>query len=131
VGAQRISVDTNATDGFQIFKYARSQMLDDGGNLIAPLPASNASPASWIAACDDAVESCVGYHTTDATLSGNVTRFAAQDSYAGLHTSLEEVVYSSVATTTTEDIVYRIVATQLQPPGQYETDIVYIAVPVY
>lgn len=131
IGAQRVAVETNATEGFQIFKYARNQLLNSQGNQIAPLPASNAAPGSWNTLCDPLVSSCVGYHTTDATLSGTSTRFAAFDTYAGLSSDLQEIVFSSIPTSTTEDVVYRIVATELQPAGQYETDIVYIAVPVY
>jgi hypothetical protein len=106
-------------------------MLDSRGNQIPPLPATNASPGSWSALCNPSVTSCVGYHSTDATLSGAATRFAALDTYAGLHTELEEVIFSSLPTTTSEDIVYRIVASDLQPAGEYEAEIVYIAVPVY
>lgn len=131
IGAQRLTVDSNALDGFQIFKYARSQMLDTSGQQIPPLTASNTSPGSWAALCDPMLSSCIGYHTTDATLTGNANRFAAEDTYAGLHTELEEIMYSSLPATITEDLVYRIVISDVQPAGEYETEIVYIAVPVY
>lgn len=130
IGAQRISVASNATEGFRVFKYARNQMLDVNGEELQPLAASNTAPQSWSSTCGNNA-SCVGYHTTDATLSGAATRFAAFDTYAGIDTGLAEVLYSSIATSTTEDLVYRVLISEEQPPGQYETDIVYIAVPVY
>jgi hypothetical protein len=74
---------------------------------------------------------CIGYHTTDSTLSGGSTRFGINDSYAGLSTSPEEVMYSSVPASDTHDIVYRIVVNELQPAGNYETEIVFLGLPAY
>lgn len=131
VMAQRISVNTNGTEGYQILKYADQQLINSYGTQIEPVTSSNATPASWATACSGLAVSCFGYHTTDATLENASARFAPTDSYSALSTSLEEVMYSSVPANDTEDIVYRIMANTLQPAGIYETGITYIAVPVF
>jgi hypothetical protein len=38
---------------------------------------------------------------------------------------------NSIPTSDTHDIVYRIRVNELQPAGDYETEIVYLAVPSY
>jgi hypothetical protein len=74
----------------------------------------------------------VGYHTTDPTLSGgSPARFAPNDTYAGLSTSPQEIMFSSLATTSTHDIIYRVRVGDLQEAGDYKAEIVYLAVPLY
>jgi hypothetical protein len=131
IAAQRISVTTNATEGFQVLKYARQQLINSYGTPINPVTGSNSSPGSWSSVCILGSTSCFGYHTTDATLQGGSTRFAPTDTYSPLNTVAEEIIYSTIPTEETQDIVYRIRVSELQPAGDYDTDIVYIAVPVY
>lgn len=131
IAAHRITVETNALDGYQLFTYARQQLLNSGGNAIPAVNATNNTPAPWTTACSASSTGCVGYHTTDPTLASGSTRFALDDRYAALETSPVEVMYSSVPTTDVHDIVYRIRVNQLQPAGDYETEIVYIAVPSF
>ena len=118
VAAQRLQVNTNATEGYQIWKYASQQL-------------TNAAPGGWSTVCQVAAASCVGYHTTDATLIDGSARFAATDTYAPIHTSVEEIVYSSLPADESHDVVYRIQIRQDQPAGDYTTSIVYIATPVF
>ncbi|MCA9360816.1 hypothetical protein KC730_02905, partial [Candidatus Kaiserbacteria bacterium] len=125
--AQQITVDTNAIEGYQVFKYADQQLTDTYGNQIEPITSSNSVPLGWSSACLVSADSCFGYHTTDATLEGGSGRFAPIDSYAPLNTSLDEVMYSSIATVDTQSIIYRMKVRGLQPAGQYETSITYIA----
>ncbi len=131
VAAQRISVTTNATEGYQVLKYARQQLMNSYGVAISPVNSSNQSPASWATACTLGAVSCFGYHTTDATLQGGSTRFAATDTYSALTTDPEEIIFSSIPTPETEDIVFRVRVSEGQPAGDYDTNIVYIAVPVF
>ena len=131
IGAHRISVSANATEGYQIQSYARSALIDSYGNTIDPIGASNASPLPWSTACPGTADSCFGYHPSDPTLSGGSTRFAADDTYAAVPTSSAEVQYSSVPVDSTHDIIYRVRIGSLQPAGVYETEVVYIAVPVF
>jgi hypothetical protein len=131
VAAQRISVETNATEGYQVFKYASQQLTSGYGVAIDPISSSNLSPDSWSNACSALVTGCVGYHTTDAVLSGGSTRFGATDTYAAISSIPEEIMFNSLPETSTVDIIYRIQVTEQQPAGDYVTDITYLAVPVF
>lgn len=131
IAAQRITVSTNATEGYQVLQYARQQMMSSYGIAIDNITSSNAVPAGWATACSGATTGCVGYHTTDATLEGGSARFGPTDTYAALSTTPSEIMYSSLPIGGTEDIVFRVLVTEMQPAGEYETDIVYLAVPVF
>ena len=131
IAAQRISVETNATEGYQVFKYASQDLLNSYGVAIDSISASNQSPDSWANACSEAATGCVGYHTTDAVLAGGSARFGATDTYSALSTVPEEIMFNSLPLTDTVDIIYRVQVTEQQPAGDYLTDIVYLAVPVF
>jgi hypothetical protein len=129
--AHRIAVTTNATEGYRVLSFARQQLLNVYGTSIPSITGTNAAPVSWATGCLIAATGCVGYHTTDATLSNASTRFAALDTYAGLHTTPAEVMYSPIPANDFHDIVYRVRVGSVQPAGNYETEIVYIAIPSY
>jgi len=129
--AQDLSVNTNATEGYQVLMFADQQLENSYGTEITPITSSNAAPAGWGAACTSASLSCFGYHTTDATLAGGSGRFAPVDSYAPLATNAEEVMYSSVPGISSENLVYRIRVTEDQVAGDYETSVTYVVVPVF
>lgn len=133
IAAYRLNVVTNATEGYQILKFARQPLMSSNGSIIQSINTSNAAPGTWASACQlsATTTSCIGYHTTDATLRGGSTRFGFSDSYAALSTNPEEVMYSSVPANDTHDIVYRIVVNELQPAGKYETEIVFLGLPSY
>jgi hypothetical protein len=131
IAAQRISVQTNATQGYQVLKYASQDLLNSYGVVIDPITASNASPDSWSTACAVVATGCVGYHTTDAVLAGGSTRFGANDTYAALSTEPKEIMFNSLPETNSVDIIYRVQVTESQPAGDYVTDIIYLAVPVF
>jgi hypothetical protein len=124
-------VETNATEGYQVFKYASQDLLNSYGVAIDSISASNQSPDSWANACSEAATGCVGYHTTDAVLAGGSARFGATDTYSALSTVPEEIMFNSLPLTDTVDIIYRVQVTEQQPAGDYLTDIVYLAVPVF
>jgi hypothetical protein len=130
--AQRVSISTNATEGYQVLLNASAQLLNSYGDQIPPVTSTNASPAGWATGCNGSATGCFGYHTTDATLAGGSTRFAPTDSYAQLATSPGEIMYSSIPTTgDTNDLIYKMKVNQLQPAGDYTTTLTYIAVPVH
>ncbi len=131
IAAHRITVETNATEGYQLFKFARQQLQSANGVSIPAVAGTNLVPGSWIATCNASSTGCFGYHASDPTLKNGSTRFAPADTYAGLQTTPAEVMYSSIPTTDTHDIVYRIRVNELQPAGLYETEVVYLAVPSY
>ncbi len=130
--AQRVSITTNATDGYQVLTYANSQLINSYGDIIPPITSTNASPAGWSTACVGSAKACFGYHTADATLAGGSTRFAPTNSYARLETTPREIMFSSIPTTgDSNDVVFRLRVSSLQPAGDYVTGLTYIAVPVH
>ena len=131
VAAHRITVETNATEGYQLFTFAKNQLSSTVGAQIPSIAATNVLPDSWSTACNASSTGCFGYHATDPTLSNGSTRFAPSDTYAGLETSPVEIMYSSIPTIDTHDIVYRLVINEMQAAGDYEAEIVYLVVPSY
>jgi len=129
---QRLSISTNATQGYQLLMYATQQLTNSYGEIIPAITSSNAIPAGWSSVCTSLVTGCFGYHTTDATLlSGNRSRFGPIDSYAAVSTEPAEIMFSSIPANDTQDIVYRILVSEMQSAGEYQTSIVYIAIPTF
>ncbi|KXK00193.1 MAG: hypothetical protein UZ19_OD1000108 [Parcubacteria bacterium OLB19] len=131
IAAHRIAVETNATEGYQVLKFSRQQLQNSYGESIPSISGTNASPTSWSTGCNASSTGCFGYHTTDATLRNGSTRFGAVDTYSGIDTTPSEIMYSSAPATDTHDIVYRIKVNELQEAGDYETEVVYLAIPSY
>lgn len=129
--AHRVTLDTNATQGYRVLTYARQQLINSYNTAIPSIIGSNATPTSWAIGCLSSTTGCVGYHSTDATLSGGSTRFAPLDSYAPLDSTPREIMFGSFPTTDVHDIVYRVRVRSSQPAGDYETEIIYLAIPVY
>lgn len=129
----RVNVDTSATEGYQLFMYATQPMLNTYGEQIPDVTATNDSPSGWSSVCSGSAVGCFGYHTGDDVLSGvSPTRFAANDTYAAVSTTTpDEIMHSSVPTDDTVDVVFKLQVTELQPAGDYESEIVYLAVPVF
>lgn len=78
---------------------------------------------------DDVASYEVGDYQSGTTLAGGSTRFSAFDTYAALSTTPEQVMFSSVPADNTEQIIYQIEINSLQPAGDYETDIGFLAIP--
>lgn len=129
--AHRINIDTNASEGYRVYMSTDSPLISSHGGEIQNVTGINTSPTSWATGCSLSATSCVGYHTTDATLSGVSSRFAPDDTFSGFSTGLDEVMYSPVPIDDTHDIVYKILVRALQPAGEYSTNITFIATPVY
>ncbi len=131
--AQRFTVTTNATEGYQMLMYATMPFTSNMGTDISFINASNTAPAAWNTACDSNARGCYGYHVGDDTLEGvSAARFAPTDTYAAFESAPREVAYSSIPVTDdTVDIVYRVLARDLQPAGLYETNIVFVTVPAF
>jgi len=130
--AHRLTVDTNATEGYQVLLFTDQLLTNSQGNEISAVTSDNSTPIGWGAACDPVAASCFGYHTGDDTLQFGSARFAADDSYAALSVSTpEEIMYSSTPATDTHDVVYKIEVTRDQPTGIYEANINYVAIPVF
>ncbi|MEM9336233.1 MAG: hypothetical protein AAGA35_00045 [Patescibacteria group bacterium] len=129
--AQRIRVDTNATEGYQVLLFGTQHLTNSYGTTIAPVTGSNGAPSGWGSGCSGTAEGCFGYHAGDDILSGGSTRFSPDDSYATLSGTPEEILYSSVPVNELHDVVYKLQVRNQQPAGVYEADVVYIVVPVH
>jgi hypothetical protein len=129
--AQRLTIATNAPQGYQLLKYATQQPLNVYGNPIDSVSGTNAVPTGWSTGCPSSAVSCFGYHSTDATLQGGSGRFAPTDSYAATSAIPEEIMFSSMPVTDVQDIIYKMQVSPLQQAGDYVTNIVYMAVPVF
>ena len=130
--AQRMTVTTNATQGYQVLKFATDQMRNGFGDAVPAVTGTNATPSGWSTGCVTLTTGCFGYHTTDATLQSGSSRFAATDSYAALETTPREIMFSSIPITgDIQDLVYKVKVGNNQPVGDYTTTITYIAVPVH
>ncbi len=132
-GAHRLAVDANGTQGYLILMMLTGDLLSSTGGKMQPITGTNATPVAWDIGCDVSAISCLGYHVGDDTLQGGSVRFSPQDTYARFSTTtLEEVGYSSQPVVgETTDIIFRIFRRELQDAGQYETNIMYVTVPIF
>lgn len=131
VAAYRLHVDTNATEGYQVLMYVDQQLTNSYGHQIQPITGDNASPTQWDDGCSDSFTSCFGYHVEDDLLANGSMRFALNDTYAALSTTPEEVMYSSIPSEDTHDIVYKIKISEEQPAGEYTAAISFISIPIF
>ena len=131
--AYNLSISTDATEGYQVFMIANSDLINSFGTIIPPVTGTNATPNTWVSVCSSGATGCYGYHTTDSTLSGGSTRFLLNDTYAQFSTTtLDEVMYNSgPVTNDSSDIIFRVEAHAGQAGGGYTTAVQYIVVPIF
>ncbi len=131
--AQRLTVTTNAPEGYQLYLTSPSELMSASGSFVPPVTGTNQSPVGWGTGCIVSAAGCFGYHAGDDTLDSGSTRFAANDTYARFSTTtLDEVVYNGAPVTNESiDMVYKVKARSMQAAGQYSTIIRYIAVPTF
>ena len=134
LGAQRLTVTTNASQGYEIFSYATQGFVGSGHAEIPPVTGTNDNPVGWETGCTSGSTGCYGYHTSEAVLASSpTTRFAADDTYARFSTTTpDEVAYSSgPAASRSTDIVYKTEIHGQQIADSYSTNVVYIVVPTF
>lgn len=130
--AHVLTVSTSATNGYKILAFERQGFISNQGATIDPVSGTNPSPLSWSSGCPGSVAGCYGYHSGEDVMEGGSTRFSANDTYAQFSQTPYEVAYSATPVTNKEtNMVYKVVARNLQDAGSYETSLVYIAVPVF
>lgn len=131
--AQRLTVTTNAPNGYQIFLKETQQFQHTGygaATVITPVSATNAAPAAWALA--SGAFGAYGYHAGDDTLSSGSTRFAVNNTYAKLESVAKEIAFASAPVTAEiVDTVYKVQITGQQEAGNYSTTIQYIIVPTF
>jgi len=132
IGAQRLYVTTNASNGYEIYTEQDQPLIDAHGDNVPGVLGTNTSPLSWLSGCTSTSTGCYGYHAGSAVLAGGSTRFAANDSYAALTSTIAEVGYSGFPTTSsTMDMVYRIQIAGTQGTGAYQDNIIYVVAPSF
>jgi hypothetical protein len=131
--AQRFTLSTNATEGYQIFVRALSDLISANDDIIEPVTGTNAVPSLWSVGCIALADGCFGYHAGDDILSGGSTRFTIDGNFAKLSNTVhEEIAFSSVPVINESvDIVYQTKVNITQPLGDYSTALLYTVVPVF
>jgi hypothetical protein len=130
--AQRLTVLTNGTQGYQVYMQFDQELLNSYGEAIPSIGSTNAAPATWESVCTGATTGCFGYHAGDNVLYDGSLRFSLDNRYSGVETGPVEVMASNVPVLADEsEIVYKTRITRLQPGGDYTTRIQYIAVPIF
>lgn len=134
--AYRLTMNTNATEGYQIYMYSTGPLINTYGTEIAAIGGTNAAPVSWThpaLGCLSSATGCFAYHVGDDTLSDDSIRFAADDTYAAFPIgTLEEVMYSNQpAVSESSDLIVRLKVTNQQEAGLYQTQLVFISVPIF
>ncbi len=130
--AQRLTVFTNGTQGYQVFLQFDQDLVDSYDNPIDSLSSTNDSPATWGSQCTGATTGCFGYHAGDSVLYDGSLRFALDNTYAGIESGAVEVMGSGMPVTfDVSEVVYRTRVSHLQPAGDYTTSLRYIVVPIF
>lgn len=132
MGAQQLTITSNATNGYEIYAIQDSPLANGGGSTIPGVNGTNASPQPWSTACSATSTACYGYHPGSPVLSGGSTRFAANDTYAALTSTVAEIGFGgSPVTSSSFTMVYRLQAGATQVNGSYQNNIAYIVAPIY
>lgn len=129
--AYRLTINTNATEGYQAFMVVDQYMHNTYAETIPSITGSNSTPIDWSTGCSG-LTACFGYHVGDDSLFGGSSRFAPDNSYSALSPGTpEEVAFSSVPTNESHDIVYKIEVSEEQSPGDYGMNVSFIVIPVF
>lgn len=129
VAAQQITITTNASGGYST-TLQQDGPLRRGGRQIDPVSGTNDTPVAFPVSVSTGA---FGYHTTDANLcTGNVTRFAPDDTYAQATTQALEIACSLTPVTGQSTyVVYKVLTGSLQAAGSYSNIITYISAGKY
>jgi hypothetical protein len=132
IGAQRLSITTDAANGYEIYTEQDQPLANDRGDKVPGILGTNLSPLAWSSGCTSTSTGCYGYHAGSPVLSGGSTRFAPVDSYAALTSTIAEVGYGATpATSSAMDMVYRIQVAGTQLTGAYQNNLIYIVAPSF
>ena len=129
--AQRLTVTTNAPQGYQVYAYTNHGLTGKSSTEIPVVSGTNAVPVAW--AVTSGATGAFGYHAGQDVLAGSSTRFTANDTYAQFDTTAREIDYSSVPVTSgsSSDLVVRVQITSLQQASIYSATLSYIVVPTF
>ncbi len=132
IGAQRLTVSTNANQGYKVYVFERQPFENGSGVPIDPVTSTNPAPEGWSTGCSGGAFGCWGYHTSEDVLDGSSTRFAPNDTYARFSSTPYEVAFSDgPVTSESVDMLYRVQVQNDQDEGDYSSAVVYIVTPVF
>jgi hypothetical protein len=132
IAAQRLTITTNASNGYEIYTEQDQPLADTTGDKVPGVIGTNSAPLSWASGCVSTLSGCYGYHAGSPVLSGGSVRFAANDSYAALTSTIAEVGYgANPVNSSTMDMVYRIQIAGTQVTGAYQNNLMYVVAPSY
>lgn len=129
VGAQDLTVATNAGNGFTVFLRSPGQ-LQSGPYFIAPVSGSNSTPGAFPSVGAEAF----GYTTSDSTLGGGTAdRFTNGGAQWAAVAAVDAAVSSTLAGTAgdTACVAYQASSASTTPAGTYTAVMVYTAVPTF
>ena len=129
VGAQTLTTETNAGNGFVVYVRSAGQMTSAAGHVIAHHSPTNASPGAFGAAGAERF----GYTTDDSSLvGGTATRFTASGPlWAGLSATNSPVSSGTGPGSKTSCVAFQMSAAAATPAGAYSVAITYTVVPAF
>ncbi|HMQ01769.1 MAG TPA: hypothetical protein PKD79_01720 [Candidatus Doudnabacteria bacterium] len=130
IAAQTLTVTTNASGGYSATARHDQDLTSANSDTIATVSGTNASPAAF---GTGVTTGRFGYHTTDSSLcTGTSSRFTPDDTFARMETTPYEVACSTgPVTSDLTYLVYKLVVGALQPAGDYQSTVTYIATATY
>jgi hypothetical protein len=132
VGAQDLTVSTNATNGFVVTIQKEGDFISGGADTINDFTGTNASPTTWASPPGSGTESYFGYTTNDYTLSQTEINRFNTNKWAKAESIPYEVMYHTdpingiTQGQGTTRIGYQMEITNLQSAGIYETKVMYV-----
>lgn len=128
VVCQDLTAATNATNGYTIYTRYSGQPANALSQTIANVSGSNATPAAFPAAGNEAY----GYTTNDATLgTGTAGRFVSNQ-WAAMTTSNAEVAFEAAGVSGgTYRVGHQVGVSAITRPGTYQTTVIYTCTPIY
>jgi hypothetical protein len=132
VGAQDLTVSTNATNGFVVTIQKEGDFISSGADVINDFTGTNASPTTWASPPGSGTESYFGYTTNDYTLSQTEINRFNTNMWAKAESTPYEVMYHTdpingiTQGQGTTRIGYQMEITNLQPAGIYQTKVMYV-----
>lgn len=131
IGAQDLSIATNAGSGYTITVAYTGPLSNGSGGTVTDWTGTNAAPTI----IGSAGTSAFGYTTDDLTLgTGSTSRFTPQltlPKWAAFTTSPLEIGYSAVPAAETIRVGYIAGISTTTPAGSYVTTVIYIVTPIY
>src|SRR5450759_3042320 len=131
IGGQRLTVQTNAANGYTVYASYSAAMIGAGsGHTLADVGGTNASPVTWPASTE-----AFGYTTESNSLSGTPARFHSPAKWAALTTTGQEIMRNTTTPPSGGDtncIAFQMSQAGITPADvAYTTSVRYSVVPLF